>query len=626
MALPANFLDELRSRNPIAAVIGRSVKLARSGREHKGCCPFHGEKTPSFYVYDDHFHCFGCGEHGDVITFVMKSTGASFMEAVEELAGQAGLEVPKPSPQAAEAAARQADIAEVLEAAVATYASWLFEPQGAAALKYLRGRGLTDTTIKRFGLGWSGEGRGQLAGALRARDIGTRQLLEAGLMKQGENGPVDMFFSRVMFPIRDRRGAAISFGGRIMGDGQPKYVNGPETAVFSKRRALYNLDLARNAVRKGAKLVVVEGYMDVIALAQAGFAGAVAPLGTALTEEHLDEIWRLTPEPVICFDGDAAGQRAALKTAELALAQLAPDKSLRLLRLPEQEDPDSLIRKGGAKAFQAELDGAKPISAALYPMLAAGQPRATPEQNAAFLHRLDEVAGLIPDKTLGAEYKQHLRGLFYAERRQGREQGRAPLRAGFGGQGIGGQGFGGQGFGGRGKAPLRPVAMPPRQAPDIEKSDLLRARHMLATFFWHPALIHDLDEAFAHIVLPPGEARLRAALHDFACNAKILDRANLLAHLEALGLGGQVRDMETTLIRDEGRVFDPLESPADAIRNWWNWYNHMSDIIRILRAQHDEALRDYAARMDDAEAQERLKRYTHLLREAEAGEAGGADG
>jgi DNA primase len=617
MSLPANFLDELRTRNPIATVIGRSVKLTRSGRERKGCCPFHGEKTPSFYVYDDHFHCFGCGEHGDVITFVMKSTGASFMEAVEELAGQAGMEVPKPTPQAAEAAARQASISEVLEEAAATYQRWLFEPQGAGALKYLRGRGLTDETIKLFGLGWSGEGRGQLAGALRGRDIKIEQLVEAGLMKQGDNGPVDMFFARVMFPIRDRRGAAISFGGRIMGDGQPKYVNGPETAVFSKRRSLYNLDQARNGARKGAKVIVVEGYMDVIALAQAGFAGALAPLGTALTEEHLEEIWRLTPEPVICFDGDAAGQRAALKTTELALMQLAPDKSLKLLRLPEKEDPDSLIRKGGAKAFQAELEKAQPISAALYPMLAAGLARTTPEQNAAFLHRLDEVAGLIKDKTLGAEYKTHLRGLFYAERRQGQAQGRAPYAGGGAGQGRGK--FGGP------KPQLRPMPPPVRIAPDAAKSDLLRARHMLATFFWHPMLIHDLDEAFAHIALPEAESRLREALHEFAMGAKALDRENLLAHLDSLGLGGQARDLEIALTRDEGRVFDPQESPADAVRNWWNWYNHMSDIIRILRAQHDEALRDYAARMDDEEAQERLKRYTHLLREAESGEAGGAD-
>ncbi|MDE2391646.1 MAG: DNA primase, partial [Rhodospirillales bacterium] len=305
MALPANFLEELRTRLPIATVIGKTVKLTRSGRERKGCCPFHGEKTPSFYVYDDHYHCFGCGEHGDVITFVMKSTGAAFMEAVEDLAAQAGLEVPKPTPQAAEAEARRAGLSEVLEAACKQYQLWLWGQEGRAALDYLRGRGLADDTIRRFQLGWSGEGRGAIAAALRGQNIKPDQLIEAGLMKQSERGPTDMFFGRVMFPIRDRRGALISFGGRIMVDGQPKYVNGPETPLFSKRRSLYGLNLARDAVRKGAPMVIVEGYTDVIALSQAGFGGAVAPLGTALTEEHLEEIWKLTPEPVICFDGDA---------------------------------------------------------------------------------------------------------------------------------------------------------------------------------------------------------------------------------------------------------------------------------------------------------------------------------
>src|SRR3984957_13508516 len=252
MALPPNFLDELRARTPIAAVIGKAVKLARSGRETKGCCPFHGEKTPSFYVYDDHYHCFGCGEHGDVISFVVKTGGAGLMEAGETLAQEAGLEVPKASPQAAQAEQRRAGITEVLDAAGQIYQEWLWAPEGKPALDYLRQRGLTDETMRKFGLGWSGEGRGALAAALRGQNIKPEQLTEAGLMKQGDRGPVDMFFSRVMFPIRDRRGNTISFGGRIMGDGQPKYVNGPETAVFSKRRSLYGLNFAQGAVRKGA--------------------------------------------------------------------------------------------------------------------------------------------------------------------------------------------------------------------------------------------------------------------------------------------------------------------------------------------------------------------------------------
>ena len=271
MALPSSFLDELRARTPIAAVVGRKTKLTRAGRQWKGCCPFHGEKTPSLYVYDDHFHCFGCGAHGDAISFVMQSEGAGFMEAVERLAGEAGLDVPKPVPDAAER--RRLDLHGVLEAACATYQRRLFAPEGRAALGYLQERGLPEDAIRDLGLGWAGEGRGALAAELAADGIGPDLLVQAGLMRTAEDGgrQLDLFFKRVMFPIRDRRGRLISFGGRTLGDGQPKYVNGPETALFSKRRSLYGIDRAQEAVRPGAPLIVVEGYMDVIALQRRGF-------------------------------------------------------------------------------------------------------------------------------------------------------------------------------------------------------------------------------------------------------------------------------------------------------------------------------------------------------------------
>jgi DNA primase len=277
MSLPPHFLDELRHRTPLAPLVARRVRLERAGRDQKGCCPFHNEKSPSFYVYDDHYHCFGCGAHGDAISFVMQSEGASFIEAVERLAAEAGLEVPKPSPAAAEAAKREAELADVLEAAAAEYRRRLALPEGEAARAYLAARGLDAPTIARFGLGWSGEGRGSLRAALARQGIAESRLVEAGLMKQGERGAVDYFYGRVMFPIRDRAGRMVSFGGRLLGDGQPKYLNGPETALFSKRRTLYGIDAARPAIRAGAALIVVEGYMDVIALAAAGFEGAVAP-------------------------------------------------------------------------------------------------------------------------------------------------------------------------------------------------------------------------------------------------------------------------------------------------------------------------------------------------------------
>jgi DNA primase len=590
MALPAHFLDELRARTPIAAVIGRRVKLSRSGKEQKGCCPFHAEKTPSFYVYDDGFHCFGCGAHGDVFTFIMKSTGAGFMEVVENLAAEAGMAVPAMSPQAAQAERAKAGIGEVLEEAAALYRRWLFESQGRAALDYLTGRGLTKETIQKFGLGWSGEGRGQLAGALRTRDISPDQLIEAGLMKESDRGPVDMFFARVMFPIADRRGHLISFGGRIMGDGQPKYVNGPETAAFSKRRSLYGLNFARDAVRQGAALIVAEGYMDVIALHQAGFTGAVAPLGTALTEEQLAELWRLSPEPVLCFDADAAGRRAALKTADLALAGLAPDRGLKFCALPEKDDPDSLIRRDGAPAFAARLKAAQPLSATLYDMLAAGQPRTTPEARAALRHRLTEIAAKIPDKALGSEYRAMLLDRFFAERR-------GPVRA---------------------KPPAARPALP-----DADIANERRARLLLATLLAHPALIPDVEEAFAHIPLPEAMARVRDGVADFAAREKKLDRESLLTHLLRLGLAEQARLIESQAAQDYRALED--DSLAAAAQRWWGWYNLMDDSLNRLRAQCDEQQRALAVNPDDTAALARLIRYTELLLAAKSGEFGIAD-
>ncbi len=590
-SLPANFLDELRARTPIAAIIGRSVRLSRSGREQKGCCPFHGEKTPSFYVYDDHFHCFGCGEHGDVISFVMKSTGAGFMEAVETLAAEAGLEIPRASPQATEFEQKRAGISGILEAAAVIYQKWLFAPEGAMALDYLRGRGLTDATIQKFQLGWSGEGRGALATALSKQGYKTDQVIEAGLMKAADFGPVDFFFNRVMFPIWNRRSRIISFGGRVLGDGQPKYVNGPETLAFSKRRSLYGLNFAREAVRERKPVIVVEGYMDVIALAQAGFTGAIAPLGTALTEDHLADIWRLTAEPIICFDADAAGRRAALRTVDLALTALAPDRGLKFLRLPEKEDPDSIVRREGAGAFAARLAQAQPLSALLFDMLAEGVVRDTPESRAGFHKRLVEAASRIPDKTLAGEYRALLLNRFFAERRG------APGKMGA----------------------KRPApAILPRTQPDPAWPDSIRGQIMTATLLGNPALFPDVEEAFARIPLPPACDRLRAQLSNFAADAKALDSETLLTHLSGLGLAEEARLVEA-LAASHYRP-DPAQSPAEIVAAWWSWYLLMDCNVDLLRQQRDDQQRFWEANPQDSEACARLIKYNELLARARLGE------
>jgi DNA primase len=601
MALPAAFLDELRIRTPLAAIVGRKVRLARSGRQWKGCCPFHGEKTPSFYVYEDgHYHCFGCGAHGDAIGFVMQAEGASFMEAVERLAAEAGLEVPKPSPEAAEAERQRLGLGAVLEAAQASYQRRLFLPEGRHALAYLRERrGLTEATIRRFGLGWTGEGRGALAADLGRDGVTPEQLVDAGLMRRDdETGRTfELFFNRVMFPIGDRRGRVISFGGRILGDGQPKYLNGPETALFSKRRTLYGLDLAREAVRGGAPLVVVEGYMDVIALAQAGIGGAVAPLGTALTEQQLAELWRLSPTPVLCFDGDAAGSRAAARAAELALPLLAPDRTLRLARLPGGEDPDTLVRRQGPEAARTLLEGATPLADALYDLLREASGDATPEQRAAFLTRLDAATRLIPDRALASEYRDVLRGRFYAARRQNRPS-RVP---------------------GRSSPASRPVPRP-RPAADLVNTERLRI--LTAILLRHPMLLRDVDHAYAGLDLPRPLAVLREALTAWAEAAEILDSPALMSHLTLSGLQAEVDQVLATAPVPLPACASSAAMPAEAEAGWW----HIFGFLSVQRLGEEIALAEAACAQDlTPQSQNRLLALRAALIKVSSGEPDGAD-
>jgi DNA primase len=628
MALPPQFLDELRARTPLPAVIGRRVRLARSGRQWKGCCPFHGEKTPSFYVYDDHYHCFGCGAHGDAIGFVMQSQGAGFMEAVEQLAAEAGLEVPKPSPEAAEAERRRHDLTSVLEAASTAYQRRLHLPEGRAALDYLRGRGLTDETIRHFGLGWSGEGRGALIAELKREGIEPDLLAEAGLLRGGEDGGRvgELFFNRVIFPIRDRRGRVISFGGRTMGDGQPKYLNGPETVLFSKRRNLYALDLARAA--RGAAVVVVEGYMDVIALHQADFAGAVAPLGTALTEEQLEELWRLTPAPVLCFDGDAAGARAAARSADLALPLLAPDRTLRIAALPEGEDPDTLVRRQGNAGFQAVLDAARPLAEALYDLLREAGGEKTPEQRAAFRTRLEAAARRIPDRALSDEYRATLLERFRAGRPGQWRPGQQRTGQYRPGRQFPGQQFPGQQF----TSQQRPGASrtAPRLVPSADRTVAERMRVLTAILLRHPNLLHDVEHAYAALVLLPPQERLRQALldwahggaHDRAHVADVLDSEALMSHLKASGMAAEAEQALAAVPVPLPACASPAVMPAEAEAGWW----HIFGFLNLGRLKEEVAMAEAAFAHDmTPENQNRLKALKQALNKVQSGEPDGVD-
>jgi DNA primase len=598
MALPPNFLEELRNRTSMTALVGRRVKLARSGRQWKGCCPFHNEKTPSFYVYDDGYHCFGCGAHGDAITFVMQTQGLGFMEAVEQLAAEAGLEVPKLSPEAAETERRRLDLVAVLDAAATAYQRRLHLPEGRHALAYLRGRGLTDETIRRFGLGWSGESRGMLAAELAREGVTPELLIAAGLMRQDdETGRrYELFFHRVMFPIRDRRGRTISFGGRIMGDGQPKYLNGPETDLFSKRGNLYALDLAREGVR-ASPLVVVEGYMDVIALHQAGFAAAVAPLGTALTEDQLNELWRLSPVPVICFDGDAAGARAAARAAELVLPMLAPDRTIRIATLPTGEDPDTLVRRQGAPAFRAVLDSARPLADALYDLLREAGGEATPEARAGLLGRLDAAARRIPDRALADEYRQALRGRFYAARRQSRDQR----------------------FGRQSPGATRAIPRPTTSANGTASE---RARILTAILLRHPELLHDVDHAYAGLELAGQLGILRDAVRNWAESADILDSQALIDHLTISGLQSDVAQVLAAAPVPLPACAALVAMPAEAEAGWWHIFGFLN--LERLRDEVKAAELD-AARDLNPETQRRALALKEALNKVMAGEPDGVE-
>jgi len=412
VSLSPQWLDELRSRLSLSGVIARTTRLQKAGREFKACCPFHNEKTPSFTVNDDKgfYHCFGCGAHGDVIRWMTDQRGLGFMDAVKELAAEAGMELPALDPHAAEKEAKRQGLDDVMTAAQAWFVDRLRSDEGAGARRYLASRGFAPLVVERFGFGYAPEGRQALKAALAQFPEATLQ--EAGLrIAVEEREPYDRFRGRLMLPIRNPRGGIIGFGGRILdsnaSDG-PKYLNSPDTPIFDKGRTLYNLDRAGPLARKSGRLVVVEGYMDVIALANAGIEEAVAPLGTALTESQLELAWRVAETPVLCFDGDAAGQRAAMRAMVRALPLLKPAHSLAIVRLPQGLDPDDLLKAQGKDALLELLGKATPLIEALWQAERDAQPVATPEDKAGLKSRLLAHVDAIAQADIRALYRREL--------------------------------------------------------------------------------------------------------------------------------------------------------------------------------------------------------------------------
>ena len=409
--LSQQFLDELRARVTLSGVIGRTTRLQKAGREFKACCPFHNEKTPSFTVNDEKgfYHCFGCGAHGDAIRWLTDQQGLPFMDAVKELAVEAGMEVPAPDPRAAERKEQRDSLHDVMQAAQDWFVANLNGPDGAAARDYLASRGFNARTVERFGFGYAPADRQALKTALGR--FPEQMLIEAGLrIAVDDKQPYDRFRERLMLPIQDARGRVIAFGGRILTEreGAPKYLNSPDTPLFDKGRTLYNLHRAAPAARKSGRLIVVEGYMDAIALAAAGIEECVAPLGTALTETQIELLWRQVETPILCFDGDKAGQRAAMRAVERALPMLRPAHSLRIVTLEAGMDPDDLLKAQGRDALERLLAEARTLVDTLWLTERDAVPLHTPEDKAGLKARLLAHVDAIGASDIRSLYRRDL--------------------------------------------------------------------------------------------------------------------------------------------------------------------------------------------------------------------------
>ncbi|MFQ5785834.1 MAG: DNA primase [Alphaproteobacteria bacterium] len=559
MAFPPQFLDEIRARTSLSEVIGKRVNLVRRGREHVALCPFHKEKTPSFTVNEDKgfFHCFGCGAHGDVIGFVMRADNLSFPEAIEHLARTAGLALPERRPEDRERAKQRASLYEVIEAACVWFEAGLAGGGGKAARDYLAGRDLEADAIAKFRLGWAPDSRHALKRALVAEGVPEGALVDAGLLIAPEGGgaPYDRFRGRIIFPIADRGGRVVGFGGRALGDGTPKYLNSPETPLFHKGALLYGHALAAAPARESGEAIVTEGYMDVIALHRAGFENAVAPLGTALTEIQIRELWRLAPEPVVCFDGDDAGRRAALRAVERSLPLLAPGRSLRFALLPPGEDPDSVIARRGKQALEEALTRARPLIDLLWEMEYAGQPTDTPERRAAIEKRLSEAVRRIADPGVRREYEREVKARLwraFSDVRQGRAR-RPP---------------------GAGRSPPEPP-LPDGLGSDPAGLGERRERLLIAMIVNHPALLDTVTEEFAKIEFADAELdRLRGAILEIAVLEPGLDSAALKNHLSTRGFSGVVDRLSGPLDWSERGLGDRLgksEAPLSELEKRWRY-------------------------------------------------------
>lgn len=621
MRFSNTFLDEIRDRVPISAVIGRRVTWDRkktnvSRGDYWACCPFHGEKSPSFHCEDrkGRYHCFGCGVSGDHFRFMQEIEGLSFPEAVQQLADMAGIAMPQPDVQAERREKERATLLDVMEMATQFFQDQLQSAAGARARAYLRDRGLSGRTIETFRLGYAPESRNALKEHLASKGVLKEQMEACGLVVH-ENVPVsyDRFRDRIMFPILSSRDKVIAFGGRAMSpDAMAKYLNSNETELFHKGNVLYNFSRARRAVQAQAKgrdgedatVIAVEGYMDVIALHQAGVENAVAPLGTALTENQLELLWRMSPQPVLCFDGDGAGLRAANRAADLALPHIKPGRSVSFALLPDGKDPDDLVRQEGRAPFDKVMAQARPLAEMIWMREAANGTFDTPEKRAELEARLKQIVSVIADENVRRHYQQDMRERlngFFSPQRGGRDG-----RTGFSGPGRGQGGMNGRGRGG-GQGPgfagnsARGLGVSDRLA----RSGLVRGHQDLPalrevvlaiTIVNHPQLLlEDYDEIAAIDFENRDLQRLWSAVLPAAATAGAnLSREYLVGRLFAEGfeplvtaLDQQVRNARLWTATEQAAAEDAREGYRQALS--------LHKRTKALRIQRMELEREIAA-------------------------------
>lgn len=598
MRFAPHLLDEIRARLPVSQVVSRKVNLKRQGKELVGLSPFKTEKTPSFTVNDQKgfYHCFATGEHGDIFTFLMKTEGLAFPEAVEQLSEEAGVELPKETPRTPQAQA-QIDTRErlylLVEEAARYFQSSLRASAGRNALSYLERRGLSADTIRNFRLGYAPDGGSDLKQHLLEKGFAEREIVLSGMAIGGEDirTPYDRFRNRVMFPITDLKGRVIAFGGRALDPEQKaKYLNSNDTPLFHKGRILYNAHNARQAAFETGRVIAVEGYMDVIALAEAGFHEAVAPLGTALTEFQLALLWRMAPEPILCFDGDSAGQKAAFRAIDTALPHLKPGSSLCFALLPDGVDPDDMIQESGREGLSALLQKARPLADMLFEREWGDCDWTTPERRAGLEMRFRQIVAEISDNAVRAHYETNIKDrLFHAWRQMGRKpassgnSGGRPQAPGAAARGEYASisqpflkrphGIGNGRFGRSGQ----PVSGPPpafaseslkRSARAAGHGAALPAREalILQCLLNHPYLIEDHAEVIAALKFTSrGLVGLRDAILSAHAEEKALDTATLRSHLERLGLGDTLLRIGQLMVHRSDRFADP-DAEADTVR------------------------------------------------------------